>query len=198
MCAPRVTRHTSIRYSSSCQWSWKGWDVLVRPTIATWPRWTRRHGSLQKWRISMHPCWRVCENNLNIVSMCAVSPVVHTSNVSSCQKKLQCSCGCEQFHSGRSFGFLVINVCSHSEHYETPCIIQCTSWNFYFPRCTSLSNDATRVSAVLQAYAYQVRCFCTRDTRCRVRYRPNQIIMQRKPRIVRQTRNRRCLQYSSC
>jgi hypothetical protein len=29
--------------------------------------------------------------------MCAVSPVVHTSNISSCQKKLfQFSCGCEQ------------------------------------------------------------------------------------------------------
>jgi len=32
-------------------------------------------------------CWRVCGNNLNIVSMCAVSPVVHTSNISSCKKK---------------------------------------------------------------------------------------------------------------
>jgi hypothetical protein len=40
----------------------------------------RRHGSLQQWRISMQPCWRVCGKNLNIVSMCAVSPVVHTSN----------------------------------------------------------------------------------------------------------------------
>ena len=30
---------------------------------------------------------RVCSKNLNIVSMCAVSPVVHTSNISSCQKK---------------------------------------------------------------------------------------------------------------
>ena len=29
----------------------------------------------------------MCGNNLNIVSMCAVSPVVHTSNISSCQKK---------------------------------------------------------------------------------------------------------------
>ena len=38
---------------------------------------------------------------LNNVSMCAVSPVVHTSNISSCQKKkklFQFSCGCEQFH----------------------------------------------------------------------------------------------------
>jgi len=30
---------------------------------------------------------RVCGNNLNIISMCAVSTVVHTSNISSCQKK---------------------------------------------------------------------------------------------------------------
>jgi len=31
--------------------------------------------------------------------MCAMSPTVHTSNISSCQNKLfQFSCGCEQFH----------------------------------------------------------------------------------------------------
>ena len=73
--------------------------------------------------INMSTCWRVCGNNLNIISMCAVSPVVHTSNISSCQKKLfQFSCGCEKFHYHRSFGFLVINVCNHGEHYEMPCI----------------------------------------------------------------------------
>ena len=33
-------------------------------------------------------CWSVCGKNLNIVSMCAVSPVVHTTNISSCQKKI--------------------------------------------------------------------------------------------------------------
>ena len=38
------------------------------------------------------------------------------------KKLFQFSCGCEQFHYGRSFGFLVINVCNHGEHYETPCI----------------------------------------------------------------------------
>jgi hypothetical protein len=32
-------------------------------------------------------CWRVCGKKLSIVSMCAVSPVVHTSNISSCPKK---------------------------------------------------------------------------------------------------------------
>jgi hypothetical protein len=61
--------------------------------------------------------------NVNNVSMCAVSPAVNTSNISNCQKKLfQFSCGCEQFHWGRLFGFLVINVCNHGEHFETPCI----------------------------------------------------------------------------
>ena len=29
----------------------------------------------------------VCGKNLNIASMCAVSPAVHTSNISSCQIK---------------------------------------------------------------------------------------------------------------
>ena len=31
--------------------------------------------------------WRVCGINLNIISMCAVSPVVHISKISSCPKK---------------------------------------------------------------------------------------------------------------
>jgi hypothetical protein len=35
-----------------------------------------RHGS----------CWCTCGKNLNITSMCAMSPMVHTSNISSCQK----------------------------------------------------------------------------------------------------------------
>ena len=45
----------------------------------------------------------MCGKNLNIVSMCAVSPVVDTSNISSLKKKhqqqqlSQFSCGCEQF-----------------------------------------------------------------------------------------------------
>jgi hypothetical protein len=34
------------------------------------------------------PFWRVYGKNLNIVSMGAVSPVVHPSNISSCLKKI--------------------------------------------------------------------------------------------------------------
>jgi hypothetical protein len=46
------------------------------------------HRSLQQWRILMNPCWHMCGKNFNIISMCAVSPVVHTSNISNCQKKI--------------------------------------------------------------------------------------------------------------
>jgi hypothetical protein len=65
--------------------TWHGTHWYDTKVLATWPH---RHGSLQQWRILMHPCWSMCGKNLNIVSMCAVSPVVHPSNISSCQKKL--------------------------------------------------------------------------------------------------------------
>jgi hypothetical protein len=64
----------------------------------------------------------MCGKNLNIVSMCVVSPVVHTSNISSCQKVFF------NFpvavNNSITVGFLVTNVCKHGEHYETPCIIR--------------------------------------------------------------------------
>jgi len=71
-----------------------------------------------------HSCWRVCSKNLNIVSMCAVSPLVHTSNISSCKKQTFFNFPVVANNSIKvgSFGFLVINVCNHGEHYETPCI----------------------------------------------------------------------------
>jgi len=59
------------------------------------------------------------------IDMCRVT-VVHTSNISSCQKKnnfFSFPVAVNNSIIGRSFGFLVINVCNHEEHYETPCII---------------------------------------------------------------------------
>ena len=32
---------------------------------------------------------------------------------------------------GRSFGFLVINVCNHGEYYETPCILSAPVLKLY-------------------------------------------------------------------
>jgi len=73
---------------------------------------TRQHQLTRVWQELEYPL------------MCAVSPVVHTSNISSCQKNFfQFSCSCEQLHYGRSFGFLLMNFCNHGEHYETPCRI---------------------------------------------------------------------------
>ena len=95
----------------------------IRPTIATWYHWPKAtdHCSSKEYRctnvdacvartwISYRcvPCHQWCTHRTSLVV----------------KKKLsQFSCGYEQFHYGRCFGFLVINVCNHEEHYETPCI----------------------------------------------------------------------------
>ena len=100
----------------------------IRPTIATWPRWPKGtdHCSSEEYRctyvdtcmartwISYQcvPCHPWCTRWTSLV----VPPP---------KKKLfQFSCGCEKFHSSRSFGFLVIEVCNHGEHYETCCTIK--------------------------------------------------------------------------
>jgi hypothetical protein len=97
-------------------------DMAHTDAIFKFLPYTCQHGCTNI--LSMHPFWCVCGKNLNIVSMCAVSPMVHTSYISSCQKKLfKFSCGCGQFYWGRSSDFLVINVCNHRYHYEMPCIV---------------------------------------------------------------------------
>jgi hypothetical protein len=66
-------------------------DPPTDKTILAW------YKQMQQWRISIHTYWRVCGKNLNIVSMWAMSSVVHTSNISSYQTNLfQFSCGYEQ------------------------------------------------------------------------------------------------------
>jgi hypothetical protein len=89
MFAPRVTRHTSIRYSSCCH-------THGRACVAT--TW------ISYWCV---PCHLWCTHRTPLVVK---------------KKLFQFSCGCEQLHLGRSFGFLVINVCNHGERYETPCV----------------------------------------------------------------------------
>ena len=56
------------------------------------------------------------------IDVCRVTRGAHIEHLWLSKKFFQFSCGCEQFHYGRSFGFLVINVCYHRENYETPCI----------------------------------------------------------------------------
>ena len=47
----------------------------------------------------------------------------HRTSVVAKKKLFPFSCGCEQFHEGRSSGFLM-NVCNHGEYYETPVFIE--------------------------------------------------------------------------
>ena len=67
-------------------------------------------------------CWYVCDKNKNIVSMCAVSLVVLTSNIPSCKKK-KFSFLVDVKNSIKigPLVFLFMNVCNHGEHYETTC-----------------------------------------------------------------------------
>jgi hypothetical protein len=60
---------------------------------------------------------------LEMFDVCTTGDTAHIGHLWLSKKLFQFSCGCEQFHYGRSFGFLVINVCNRGEYYETPCIL---------------------------------------------------------------------------
>jgi len=74
--------------------------------------------------IDAHMLTRVCVARTWISYRCVPCHpwCAHRTSLVVKTKLFQFSCSCEQFHWGRSFGFLVINVCNHGEHYETPCI----------------------------------------------------------------------------
>jgi hypothetical protein len=82
---------------------------------------------------------------------CAVSPVVPTSNISSCKKIknfFSFLVAVKNSIKVGPLGFLVINVCNHGEHYETPCMSYCCCWT-----CVSL--------CVLHAYFVSVYATAT-------------------------------------
>jgi hypothetical protein len=59
-------------------------DPPTDKIIRVWYKQFTETGCLGKQKSSVHPL--TAEDYLNIISMCVVSPVVHTSNISSCQK----------------------------------------------------------------------------------------------------------------
>jgi hypothetical protein len=63
---------------------------------------------------------------LEMFDVCTTGDTAHVDTIFKflphTPKLFQFSCGCEKFHYGRSFGFLVTHVCNYGEHYETPCI----------------------------------------------------------------------------
>jgi hypothetical protein len=124
MCSPRLKRHKSIRYSSSCHTRVNmGASIIFTAAVIRDFRSAMSplshdladtdHCSSEKYRcthvyvcvartwiwyrrVPCHPC---CTHRTSLVV----------------KKSFQFSCGCEQFHSGRSFDFLVMNVCNHGE-----------------------------------------------------------------------------------
>ena len=59
-------------------------DPPTDKTIRAWYKQFTETGCLYKHKAPM--LTHVCGKNLNIISMCAVSPVVHTANIYSCKK----------------------------------------------------------------------------------------------------------------
>jgi len=94
--------------------------------------------------------------------MCAVSSVVHTSNISSwgggvVKKKISFRVAVNFFHLGRSFSFLVINVCNHGEHYETPCMRKFTGFHgVYYSTDILVGFYTVRYSGFLQTFGNNV------------------------------------------
>ena len=92
-------------------------------TIATWPRWpkgTDQYSSEEYGCTHVDAC--VARNWISYRCVPCHPWCTHRTSLIVRKKTFPFSCGCEQFHWARSFGFLVINVCYHGEHYETPCI----------------------------------------------------------------------------
>jgi hypothetical protein len=74
--------------------------------------------------------WQELEYRTDV---CNVTRGVHIENL---QLSLQFSCYCEHFHSGKSFGFLVINICNHGEYYKTPRMFQFNRVQEWIKNCT--------------------------------------------------------------
>jgi len=93
----------------------------IRPNIATWLRWPKGtdHCSSEEYRCTHVD---VCVARTWISYRCVLCHRWCTHRTFLVKKCFHFSCGCEQFHSGMSFGFLVANVCNYGEHYEMPCI----------------------------------------------------------------------------
>jgi len=140
MCAPPVTRHTSIRYSSSCH---THASTLVH-----------RYSSLLQWSVSLgqwgHVAMVLCvlctlqsnhrltvwySNTQNDFFPGAAIFSLHTlaspsgRNVNYVEKQLTgekffLSCSFYQYRFGKyvSYGFSIINFCNPGVHCKTPCL----------------------------------------------------------------------------
>jgi len=153
MCTPQVTRHTSIRYSSSCH------------THVS--KWMHRYSSLLQWSVplgqrgrmaivgriplrtlyEMHVAQQPQTYSCDIPTHKTISPpertfshYIHSHRVatemwttmkkrSGREEALSFSLYLYRFRKWGSYGFPIIHFCNPGIHYETPCIIVVDSVN---------------------------------------------------------------------
>ena len=143
VCAPPVTRHTSIRYSSSCHTHVSTW-VHRYPSLLQWsvPLGQRGHvamlGRILCMKCTLHSNHRLTvwySDTQNDFSPGAAILSLHTlaspsgRNVNYNEKYLlkkrffNCPFYLYRFRKYVSYWFPIINFCIPGVYYETPCII---------------------------------------------------------------------------
>ena len=101
----------------------------------------------RRWECMQWCLWCLCKQKSSgrpltaeyRIDVCRVTRGAHIEHLQLSKKKkklFQFSRGCEQFHYGRFFGFLVINICNYGVHYEAPCtcrlLVKKQSVQFWF------------------------------------------------------------------
>ena len=153
MCAPRVTRHTSIRYSSSCHTHVNmGAFCLHRHPVSVNCLYHSRMvlsvgGSfayfarnarctvttdLLVWHSNTQNDFFPGATILSLRTLASPSGrnVSYDEKLLTGEKNLCCSFYLYRFSKYVSYGFPIINCCNPGLHYETPCIMQVTPNNW--------------------------------------------------------------------
>ena len=123
MAAPGEKSFGVLEYHTSSYWRYVKDRVFVSPLPRDLADLKARIIAVVK-NIDAPILTRVWQEFDFCIDVCRVTSGAHIEHTS-CQKRLfRFSYCCEQFHEGRCFGYLIINVCNHGEHYETPSVFR--------------------------------------------------------------------------
>ena len=141
MYAPRVTRHTSIRYSSSCHTCVNmGASIFFTAAMIRVFRSARSRGNgtlptLHEMHVAQYPQTFSCDipthkttsperpfsHYINLHRLTAEMWTTMKNNLLG--KKLSCSFYLYRFRKYLSYGFSITKFCNPGVHYDNPCII---------------------------------------------------------------------------
>ena len=147
MCTPRVTRHTSIRYSSSCHTRINmGASIFFTAAMIRAFRSARSRGNggmntLHEMHVAQEPQSYSCDIPTQKTTSPPERPFSHyihwhrlaaemrtttKNNLLEAKKNfLSCSFYLYRFRKYVFYGFPIISFCNPGVHYETPCIYNC-------------------------------------------------------------------------